>query len=96
MAKILIVEDNINADEVLSEYFQEASHEIISVYDGMGLWSFFSEYSRFNGFEYYAVNNVRACIVIWCPKDKPDTCYYTYRIEDEYTQVSGVDCLAED
>ena len=34
MAKILIVEDNIDTNEALSEYLQEAGHEIISAYDG--------------------------------------------------------------
>ena len=33
MAKILIVEDNIDTNEALSEYLQEAGHEIISAYD---------------------------------------------------------------
>ena len=34
MAKILIVEDNADTNEALSEYLQEAGHEIISAYDG--------------------------------------------------------------
>ncbi len=34
MAKILIVEDHADTNEALSEYLQEAGHEIISAYDG--------------------------------------------------------------
>ena len=34
MAKILIVEDNIDTNEALSEYLQEAGHEIISYHVG--------------------------------------------------------------
>ena len=43
MAKILIVEDNIDTNEALSEYLQEAGHEIISAYDGTDALELFSQ-----------------------------------------------------
>ena len=42
MAKILIVEDNADTNEALSEYLQEAGHEIISAYDGTEALELFS------------------------------------------------------
>ena len=42
VAKILIVEDNVDTNEALSEYLQEAGHKIISAYDGTEALDIFS------------------------------------------------------
>lgn len=45
MATILIVEDDIDTNEALSEYLGEAGHQTISAYDGEEAISLFSENS---------------------------------------------------
>ena len=97
MAKILIVEDNADTNEALSEYLQEAGHEIISAYDGTEALELFS-------------NNTVDLIVldIMLPtmsglavlnavrKTSQIPVIMLTALEDEYTQVSMFDCLADD
>ena len=97
MAKILIVEDNADTNEALSEYLQEAGHEIISAYDGTEALELFS-------------NNTVDLIVldIMLPtmsglavlnavrKTSQIPVIMLTALEDEYTQVSSFDCLADD
>ena len=97
MAKILIVEDNIDTNEALSEYLQEAGHEIISAYDGTDALELFSQ------------NTVDLIVLdIMLPTMSGLAVLNTVRktsqipvimltaLEDEYTQVSSFDCLADD
>ena len=97
MAKILIVEDNIDTNEALSEYLQEAGHEIISAYNGTDALELFSQ------------NTVDLIVLdIMLPTMSGLAVLNTVRkasqipvimltaLEDEYTQVSSFDCLADD
>ena len=97
MAKILIVEDNTDTNEALSEYLQEAGHEIISAYDGTEALKFFSH------------NKIDLMVLdIMLPKMSGLAVLSDVRktsripvimltaVEDEYTQVSSFDCLADD
>ena len=97
MAKILIVEDNADTNEALSEYLQEAGHEVISAFDGTEALELFS-------------NNTVDLIVldIMLPtmsglavlnavrKTSQIPVIMLTALEDEYTQVSSFDCLADD
>lgn len=97
MATILIVEDDIDTNEALSEYLGEAGHQTISAYDGEKALSLFS------------ANCIDLVILdIMLPKITGLAVLNTIRkssqvpvlmltaIEDEYTQVSSFDCLADD
>ncbi len=97
MATILIVEDDIDTNEALSEYLGEAGHQTISAYDGEEAISLFSE------------NSIDLVVLdIMLPKITGLAVLNTIRkssqvpvlmltaIEDEYTQVSSFDCLADD
>lgn len=97
MAKILIVEDNIDTNEALSEYLQEAGHEIISAYDGTDALELFSQNTvdlivldimlpTMSGLA--VLNAVR--------KTSQIPVIMLTALEDEYTQVSSFDCLADD
>lgn len=97
MATILIVEDDIDTNEALSEYLGEAGHQTISAYDGEEAITLFSE------------NCIDLVILdIMLPKITGLAVLNTIRknsqvpvlmltaIEDEYTQASSFDCLADD
>ncbi len=97
MAKILIVEDNADTNEALSEYLQEAGHEVISAYDGTEALEFFSDNTvdlivldimlpTMSGLA--VLNAVR--------KTSQIPVIMLTALEDEYTQVSSFDCLADD
>ena len=45
MTTILIVEDDVDTNEALSEYFEEAGYQVVSAYDGEEAISLFSENS---------------------------------------------------
>lgn len=97
MTKILIVEDNADTNEALSEYLQEAGHEIISAYDGIEALEFFSQ------------NKIELMVLdIMLPKMSGLAVLSDVRktsqipvimltvVEDEYTQVPSFDYLADD
>ena len=97
MAKILIVEDNVDTNEALSEYLQEAGHEIISAYDGT------------EALEIFLQNKIDLIVLdIMLPtmsglavlnavrKTSQIPVIMLTALEDEYTQVSSFDCLADD
>ena len=97
MATILIVEDDIDTNEALSEYLGEAGHQTISAYDGEEASSLFSESSidlvvldimlpKITGLA--VLNTIR--------KSSQVPVLMLTAIEDEYTQVSSFDCLADD
>lgn len=97
MATILIVEDDIDTNEALSEYLGEAGHQTISAYDGEEAISLFSENSidlvvldimlpKITGLA--VLNTIR--------KNSQVPVLMLTAIEDEYTQVSSFDCLADD
>lgn len=97
MAKILIVEDNADTNEALSEYLQEAGHEVISAFDGTEALEFFSDNTvdlivldimlpTMSGLA--VLNAVR--------KTSQIPVIMLTALEDEYTQVSSFDCLADD
>ena len=96
MAKILIVEDNVDTNEALSEYLQDAGHVIISAYDGTEALAIFAQ------------NKVDLIVLdIMLPTMSGLAVLNAVRrtsqvpvimltaLEDEYTQVSSFDCLAE-
>lgn len=97
MAKLLIVEDDIDMNEAVSEYLQEAGHSIISAYDGERAIALFSE------------NKVDLVILdIMLPKVSGLVVLNAIRkasqvpvlmltaMEDEYTQIASFDGLADD
>ena len=97
MTTILIVEDDVDTNEALSEYFEEAGYQVVSAYDGEEAISLFSE------------NSIDLVILdIMLPKITGLAVLNTIRkssqvpvlmltaIEDEFTQVSSFDCLADD
>jgi DNA-binding response OmpR family regulator len=97
MAKLLIVEDDKNTNEAISEYLQSAGHEIISAYDGAEALLLMSK---------HAIELVVLDIML--PKVMGLSVLHEIRktskilvlmltaIEDEYTQVSSFDGLADD
>ena len=97
VAKILIVEDNVDTNEALSEYLQDAGHVIISAYDGTEALAIFAQ------------NKVDLIVLdIMLPTMSGLAVLNAVRrtsqvpvimltaLEDEYTQVSSFDCLADD
>ena len=97
MATLLIVEDDIDTNEALSEYLNEAGYQTISAHDGAEAISLFSD------------NCIDLVILdIMLPKITGLSVLNTIRkksqvpilmltaIEDEYTQASSFDCLADD
>lgn len=97
MATLLIVEDDKNTNEAISEYLKSAGHEIVSAYDGAEALRLISE---------HAIDLVVLDIMI--PKITGLSVLHEIRktskvpilmltaIEDEYTQVTSFDGLADD
>ena len=97
MAKILIVEDNIDTNEALSEYLQEAGHEIISAYDGTDALELFSQNTVdliVLGFFLPTMSGLAVLNTVRKTSQIP--VIMLTALEDEYTQVSSFDCLADD
>ena len=97
MATLLIVEDDIDTNEALSEYLNEAGYQTISAYDGEEAVSLFSKncidlvildimLPKITGIA--VLNEIRK-------KSQVPVLMLT-AIEDEYTQASSFDCLADD
>ena len=97
MSTLLIVEDDIDTNEAISEYLQEAGHHIISAYDGE------------EAIELFSKNKVDLVVLdIMLPKISGLVVLHAIRktsrvpvlmltaIEDEYTQVASFDGLADD
>lgn len=97
MAMLLIVEDDKNTNEAISEYLKSAGHEILSAYDGAEALRLFSE------------NKVELVVLdIMLPKITGLAVLNEIRkmsavpilmltaIEDEYTQVTSFDGQADD
>lgn len=97
MALLLIVEDDKNTNEAISEYLKSAGHSIISAYDGEEALRLFSE----NKIEFIVLD-------IMLPKITGLAVLHEIRktsavpililtaIEDEYTQVTSFDGQADD
>ena len=97
MAKILIVEDNVDTNEALSEYLQEAGHEIISAYDGTEALEIFSQ----NKIDLIVLDIMLPtmsglAVLNAVRKTSQIPVIMLTALEDEYTQVSSFDCLADD
>ena len=97
MAKILIVEDNIDTNEALSEYLQEAGHEIISAYDGTDALELFSQ----NTVDLIVLDIMLPTItglgVLHEIRKKSSVpVLMLTAIKDEYTQVTSFDEQADD
>lgn len=97
MATLLIVEDDKDTNEAISEYFNEAGYHTISAYDGEQAVSLFSNNSidlvildimlpKITGLA--VLNTIR--------KESQVPVLMLTAIEDEYTQISSFDCLADD
>lgn len=97
MATLLIVEDDKDTNEAISEYFNEAGYHTISAYDGEQAISLFSNNSidlvildimlpKITGLA--VLNTIR--------KESQVPVLMLTAIADEYTQVSSFDCLADD
>lgn len=97
MATLLVVEDDINTNEAISEYFKDAGYFVIHAFDGEQALRLFSE------------NTVDILILdIMLPKVTGLTVLHKIReksgvpilmltaIEDEYTQITSFDGLADD
>ena len=97
MAKILIVEDHADTNEALSEYLQEAGHEIISAYNGTEALELFSQ----NAIDLVVLDimlpTMTGLAVLNAIRKKSQIpVIMLTALEDEYTQVSSFDCLADD
>ena len=97
VAKILIVEDNVDTNEALSEYLQEAGHEIISTYDGTEALEILSQ----NKIDLIVLDIMLPtmsglAVLNAVRKTSQIPVIMLTALEDEYTQVSSFDCLADD
>lgn len=97
MATILIVEDDIDTNEALSEYLGEAGHQTISAYDGEEAITLFSENCIDLAILDIMLPKITGLAVLnIIRKNSKVPVLMLTAIEDEYTQVSSFDCLADD
>lgn len=97
MAVILIIEDDIDTNEAVSEYLKDAGHQVISAFDGEEAVSVFSRHPadlvildimlpKLTGIA--VLNTIR--------KTSQVPVLMLTAIDDEFTQASSFDCLADD
>ena len=97
MPALLIVEDDTDTNEALCEYLKEAGYKIISAYNGEEAISIFSE----NCIDLVVLDimlpKVTGLAVLNAIRRKSQVpVLMLTAIEDECTQVSSFDCLADD
>lgn len=97
MAALLIVEDDKSTNEAISEYLKSAGHEIISAYDGAEALRLFNERTVDLVMLDIMLPKITGLSVLHeIRKTSKVSVLMLTAIEDEYTQVTSFDGLADD
>ena len=96
MARLLIVEDEKSTHEAISEYLKSAGHEIISAYDGAEALRLFNEHIDLVVLDIMLPKITGLSILHEIRKTSKVSVLMLTAIEDEYTQITSFDGLADD